>query len=267
MSSLKNKLYNYEQAPPAKAWDKIAAALDESHLGEEFPATLYNLQATPPLSAWDKIRSSLDEELDEPIAIPRRRTGLILRYAAAAAIVGILIFSGLKLFRNTSSGNKSNETSPIVKTETPVKETPVTVETPVIKTPEIATNAVAAVPNKTRNRANPLLIGSNNPVQALEPRVTRHERHETGITAAIAHTETPTTQMGRYITLMTPDGNIIRMSNKLSDMVCCVSGEDQDNDCKFQMKKWREKIASSTQVASPGNFMDILNMVNCLQEN
>ena len=46
----------------------------------------------------------------------------------------------------------------------------------------------------------------------------------------------------RYITLMTPEGNIIRMSKKLTDMVCCVSGEDENEECKDQMKKWREKI-------------------------
>ena len=71
----------------------------------------------------------------------------------------------------------------------------------------------------------------------------------------------------RYIMLMTPDGNIIRMSKKWSDLVCCVSGEEQDADCKDQLKKWQEKMAASSLAPSPGNFMDILSLVNSLDEN
>jgi hypothetical protein len=70
----------------------------------------------------------------------------------------------------------------------------------------------------------------------------------------------------RYVMLMTPDGNIIRMSKKWSELVCCVAGEDQDKDCKDQIKKWQEKIATSSLAPSPGNFMDILNLVNSLNE-
>lgn len=71
----------------------------------------------------------------------------------------------------------------------------------------------------------------------------------------------------RYVMLMTPDGNIIRMSKKWSDLLCCVSGEEQDADCKDQLKKWQQKIASSELAPSPGNFMDILGLVNSLNES
>lgn len=67
--------------------------------------------------------------------------------------------------------------------------------------------------------------------------------------------------------LMTPDGQFIRMSKKLGDLLCCVSGEEQDPDCIDQMKRWRQKIAISNLTPSPGNFMDILNLVKSLQEN
>ena len=71
----------------------------------------------------------------------------------------------------------------------------------------------------------------------------------------------------RYITLMTPEGNIIRMSKKFTDMVCCVSGEDQDEACKDQMKKWREKIICSPACHSAGSFMNMLDLVEALQDN
>src|SRR5690606_8024204 len=65
----------------------------------------------------------------------------------------------------------------------------------------------------------------------------------------------------RYIMLMTPEGNIIRMSRKLGDLVCCVSGEEQDDDCIEQMKKWREQLASPNHGHAAGSFMDILGLL------
>ena len=71
----------------------------------------------------------------------------------------------------------------------------------------------------------------------------------------------------RYIMLMTPDGNFIRMSKKWADLACCVSGEDQDSGCKDQLQRWREKIACAPVAPSPGNFMDILNLISILQND
>ena len=70
----------------------------------------------------------------------------------------------------------------------------------------------------------------------------------------------------RYAMLMTPDGNFIRISKKLGDLVCCVSGEEQDDECTDQLKKWRKKIANAPVAPSPGNFMDILDMLHTLKD-
>ena len=61
---------------------------------------------------------------------------------------------------------------------------------------------------------------------------------------------------------MTPDGGIVRMSKKWGDLVCCVSGQDSDENCKDQIKKWQEKLACAP--VANGNFMDILSLVNTL---
>jgi hypothetical protein len=66
--------------------------------------------------------------------------------------------------------------------------------------------------------------------------------------------------------LMTPNGQIIRISKKLGDLVCCVSGEDQDQECQDQLKKWRQKIANAPVAPSPGNFMDILSLLQSIKE-
>ncbi|MES1214210.1 MAG: hypothetical protein ABUT20_01735, partial [Bacteroidota bacterium] len=70
----------------------------------------------------------------------------------------------------------------------------------------------------------------------------------------------------RYITLLTTEGNLIRMSTKLMDLACCVSGEEQDNMCKDQLQKWREKIACSPVNASSGNVLDLLGLLTSIQD-
>ena len=93
-NKFQNKLYNYEAIPAKKVWDKIAASLDESHLSDTFPKKLYNFQSKPPGGIWEKIETSLSDE--KVIVIPDKRRNLaILRYAAAAILIGIFTITAL----------------------------------------------------------------------------------------------------------------------------------------------------------------------------
>ena len=65
---------------------------------------------------------------------------------------------------------------------------------------------------------------------------------------------------------MTPEGNIIRISKKLSDIVGCVSGAEQDKECLDQLKIWQQKMANPKSTHSSANFMEILNLANSLQD-
>src|SRR4029077_14931449 len=105
MSGLRDKLYNCEQTPPTEVWDKIAAALDESHLTEEFPSRLYNTEVAPPAAAWEKIAGSLEEE-HAPLVTIQRKTSPLFRYAAAAAIVDALAVGVIKWTGNNKNSGK-----------------------------------------------------------------------------------------------------------------------------------------------------------------
>ena len=63
----------------------------------------------------------------------------------------------------------------------------------------------------------------------------------TAFTTAVSHSDSRIDNKNRYVMLMTPDGNIIRMSKKLGGLVCCVSGQEQDEECKSQLKVWRKR--------------------------
>ena len=279
-----NKMYNYEVTPPAKVWDKITAALDESELTLKFPSTLYRIEIIPPDTAWDKIRTSLDSAGETTIP-EHKRISPFLRYAAAAAIISLIVLGAVKLF----TGNKNDQE--VAKIIPPSKDTssPITTEysnitgNNSITTDELKDAAaledskrmIAKLDVPARNKmrimadkyfSEPIDLTNRN--TELNPGETYRELpySEESLKEAIAGQEIYINPFSRYIILMTPDGNFIRISKKLSDLVCCVSGQEQDEDCKDQLKKWREKIAGSSIAPSPGNFMDILSLINSLQD-
>ena len=272
---LQNKIFNYEVIPPAGVWDKIAFALDESELSNEFPARLYGAEVIPPVSVWNKITASLDaqHEIANPVI---RRIFPIFKYATAAVIIGFLAWGGIQLL-NDKSGNKD-----VVKHDAlqPVKEnlTPSIDQTNNAAEEKIATANNPLIEDEARNDA--ALEASKNTFAKLDvPVRSRIKEIASGFSFASSISAAnipriippdelnPVNSSNRYITLMTPEGNIIRMSKKLSGLVCCVAGEDEDKACKDQIKKWREIISCSPACHSAGSFMNMLDLVDALQDN
>jgi hypothetical protein len=253
MSSLQDKLYNYEQSPPAKAWDKIAAALDESHITDEFPSKLYNAEAIPPANAWDKIAGALETE-EAPVVAMRGKTFSFFRYAAAAVLIGLVAFAVVKWMNKSTDKAANGIAVSKVNTESS-KPTDTIIEqntTATVIAPEDGNDVVNVQPKVRTRKIKDKYTDAAGTINDVEP--------------MYAYNEHTPNLADRYIMLMTPDGGIIRVSKKWGDLVCCVSGQEQDANCKDQLKKWQEKIACSPVTTSPGNFMDILSLVSSLND-
>lgn len=303
-----HKMYDYEVAPPAATWEKIAAELDESALAQKFPSILFhsavtppahnwqtianaldepvlvldysnklgNMEVAPPALAWNKIKSALDTESGHTRVIP------FIRYAAAAVIVGLLAWGGISLFsgaketRLAGSGNvistepasqPGNQQFSTADSDIAIADMNAALEE--ARNDEaleeskktIAKLDTRATQKKVKNAANYYFIADD--FDFTIPGTSRGipEYSEPG-----ESTTTPVSLADRYIVLMTPDGNIIRMSKKLSNLVCCVSGEDTDKDCIDQLKKWREKMASPASMNSSSDFLGFLHMLSSMQD-
>lgn len=274
-SAIQNKILNYEVSPPAGVWKKIEDALDESELAHEFPSKLYGAEVLPPVSAWNKIANSLDA--DHEAAIPEhRKISPLLKYAAAAVLIGFLAWGGVQLLNN-KSGNQDVVKQDVLPLE---KDSPA----PVTDQNNNATDEnIASADNNISSdeaRNDAALEASKKTFAKLDmPVKSRIKEIASGFSFAssvagenipgiIPDDEIGTDNLAsRYITLMTSEGNIIRMSKKLTDMACCVSGEEENDECKDQMKKWREMIICSPSCHSTGNFLDILGFVGALKDN
>ena len=277
MSSLQHKLTNYEVVPPPGVWDKVAAALDESSIENEFPSRLYNLQVSPPANAWTTISSTLhdDDTANLPAetkVIPlKRRTPAFIRYAVAAVLIGAVAVGIIK-FTTASPGIKQEELAETANSNKAEKKT-IPVVTPQkndgneVKNNDLPVIEKTGAPYTRTEQIAKINLRKNNARTAVQASYASDESFNDQYTNPIyAYDNIAPNIADRYIMLMTPEGNFIRMSKKLSNLVCCVSGEEQDEDCKSQLKKWQEKIADSPFATSPGNFLDILSLVGSLDE-
>ncbi len=272
MESLRNRMYSYEVSPPTHCWEKISIDLDDAEIGHEFPAALYNMEITPPAPAWEKVNAALNPNRETVVRPIATKLYPVLKYAAAAIIIGIVAFVIFKFVASNNndpeianqvtknsdtikSGNNnlSAETGGVAdSTNYPVKDDQLTAQDGlgISLISPIKKGGRKTSPNNGGNKLREGLY----PETELSQSIYAYENHVPDISE-------------RYVMLMTPDGNFIRMAKKWSELLCCVSGEEQDADCKDQLKKWQQKIATSTLAPSPANFLDILGLVNSLQEN
>jgi hypothetical protein len=256
-------------------WDKIVNSLDPALSAAQ---KLTALEVDPPVGTWNKIKITLDAELEA--AIPeRRRLSPLLKYAAAAAMLGFIAWAGISLINNKKTPDTvAKQNTPVLpENKLPVPPTPVTTEVP--QKIDVTPEEIAAT-NIEEARNDAALEASKKTFAKLDVRTNSKIKEAANFYFATGTSRkidigtdnqdlipTYTKDPDRYIVLMTPDGNIIRMSKKLSNMICCVSGEEEDKECKDQMKRWREKIACAPAGHSPGNFMDILGLLSSLQDD
>jgi hypothetical protein len=266
------KLIQAEVTPPGHVWKNIAGLLNADQFENTIAAKLQNAEAQPPLRTWEKIESVLYNYNNEKPLLKKLLP--LVKYAAAAILTGALIWIGARYI--------NQESKPDITAAKEVKVAPASANDAL--NPEktslsnddvsIARTGVEAALEEARNDA--ALEASKKTYAKLDPVVI--EKKIRNVTDFNFITANPEETDGnddnyskdisqRYIVLMTPDGNFIRMSKKLKDLVCCISGEEVDEACLEQLKRWREKILSSTAIHAPGSFGDILNIVTSLQEN
>jgi hypothetical protein len=306
MSSLQDKMYNQEVTPPENTWEKIAAALEEAHLQNTFPSRLYHTEIAPPATAWEKITAGLDNEqiqnefssrlynmevtppatawekvatglntTAEAVSTPApiRRLSPILRYAAAAIFIGAVAYGIIRL--TVTTDNKEN--SAVLATDRKDSSIADKTKSTDSGTAQTTGNNANQTEDEMLEKSKTLEAKLDRPVKrtaraisstVIAPNENNNEDTDADLSQSIyAYADHIPNISDRYIMLMTPDGNIIRMSKKWGSLLCCVSGEEQDADCKYQLKKWQEKMATSTLAPSPDNFMDILGLVNSLNDS
>ncbi|MBO9594292.1 MAG: hypothetical protein J7599_15410 [Niabella sp.] len=267
-----HKLYDYQVAPPAEAWKNIAGELDVLQALKPLGLQLQAMETPPPAAAWDHILNHLEEEqsfsnvaerlrglemappanlwskIDEALDTAKPVSTLApvrkgnfnwSKYAVAACIVGLLGFGVFHLVEKSNRDSKDlvdifkkqDSSIPTLALEDPKNK-------PAVK-PHTETGHGLAL-NETPAKTSQIKTPAGNTYK------TTLERNK-----AI---------QGRYIMLMTEDGNVVRMSKKLGNMADCVAGENSGEACNYQIEQWQKEMAKASVAATPDNFLDLLEL-------
>ena len=239
---------------------------------------------------WKKIISVLDtEQAVAPVITIRKNYSRLYRIAAAAAIIGIIIWAGFNFFTNVGdneNNNITNETTKNVVPEIPVLKTKENTVSDNIKADISSSitnfNAAAAHITPSGNYSKKRLKSAPKNLAGQTHALTATEIHSGSDEITITDTESLHTKKknvagnidnateARYLVYLTEQGDIVKLSKKLADLKCIYAKDgniSQDAlsksdaaQCMDQVKYWQEKMANSS-LQSSSNPLELIEIL------
>ena len=255
-TGLQTKLHTSELEAPAFAWNEIETELDAFAEEKVIVQTLDASQITPPAFLWEKIETALITNEDVAVAaklttaevqapakswelieqqlypkakvIPiAKRFAPVYKLAAAAVIVGLLVWGAFQLVSNINEQELIALEEPKQQPPTPTADS----NTQQTVTADVSDETI--IPDVAKNQT----ISNNNSALA----------HEKPVVKKTKFAET------NYLLVLNDKGELVRVSKKLSTMDCAKTGEIpvdavtalQAKDCENKIKRLQERMATS----------------------
>jgi hypothetical protein len=236
---LRDRLIQYEVAPPPNVWEGVREAL----LQEEpaLAARLSSFEITPPVNSWSAIKKSLEGEARA--GNTRSAFRRFPRYAAAAAVLVLIFISARYIL------SRNDDPLPTV-----AKESTEPVQLPVKENPQITTAApvkqeqeTTAVEKNGTARTVPSLKKENKRLVATAPAVRMNPN--------------------RYLTKENEEGNTVRLSRKVAPLFNCAEDLASWNSirCRENIQVMQEKMAQ-TLISPSSDFAGLVDLLRSLEE-
>lgn len=253
---------------PLAAWENITAQLDEE-ADQRMADKLIAATGIPPVAVWDAIEQKLNEEQTGKIIPFRKNLSPVYRLAAAAIITGILAWGAYRLFNSSEPVEAGIAVSKPVLTEekktAPIAD--IKAEEPVEALVPVSSSR-ATVKKRIKEA-----LTVNSTLAYLEP-----VNHDAGTsTQGDTHHKNirPVAEIngfseGQYLIVLNEEGNLIRVSKKLSNLQCAIDGSGnpvdaasvlQSKNCDEQIKIWQQKIAASTAISPSAGYIDLAELL------
>ncbi len=116
-NQLQQKFSAFEAAPPEAVWQRIDAALTDAP--PTFVANLQEYGEAPGEVVWRRIENELNEALPAKLVPFTTRYKRTIRYAAAAAIIGVMLIVNTLVSKRTEAGALDGGTQNVVQSITP----------------------------------------------------------------------------------------------------------------------------------------------------
>ncbi len=249
--TFKNRLLHFEEMPPASVWNNIKNQLDEADEAiyiDKVKNKLQSIEVIPPVVSWAAIEKALPAKV---ISLPaKNKAHFFKRLTAVAAVLIIAVLAGITIYNNNNTeATTEMAAGKIIQPEPTISSGDAQDHNIVIPaTQETNTNNI--LPNTVKNTTPANLLAVNT-AAGLRSAAAKWENH------------TPIA-CDKYTTINTNGTAKIRVSNKIGDMVHCVTGASHNDVCKEQYEMMQNQIAHIPAVT--GNFLDLVNMVSSLQE-
>ena len=270
--SIQQKINSVEEIVPASAWEQIEQQLNIEQNDAYIAATLQSTEVAPPATAWSFIEQSLEESGAKVISINRNSTKRFYRMAAAAAVVGILAWGGYRLLNNNSAepsapiASVQESATPNVVIPVPAQQDSVTEE---VQQDVTSTRVQIKERIKQNLKLNDAVAYIETPDHSLENYVPYQGIHHQ---KQLAPQETNGFSESEYYLLLNDDGELVRVSKKITDLKCvAVSGSttataQELKDCNDQLKRWREKMAMAAAFSASAGDIDLNQLSNSITD-
>ena len=259
---LVKKILQYAPEPPAKVWEGISKMLDENLPGD-LADKLQQFQAAPPEGTWNKIEEKLGFVNQAPVRKVKFFT--FARIASAAAVILIATASIIYWNRGelpetitvNNAGNLSTENKPENSQSSP-SDQPGNVE------PENKEGDLVAV--------NPPVIREEKHIAIHRPRPAKQSHVHFAATTTEVHSFIPNQAeekaiavssypIDKYMVYSDDNGNAMRLSKKLFDLISCVKEEVV---CAEHVQQMQYKVAN---YITTNDFYGLMEMLRNMKEN
>lgn len=236
-------------AAPEDVWPQLQLQLQQAEVAQ----TLSSTAVPPPAGSWDTIAQSLPSAPARVVAMRR-----FIQVAAAAAVTGILLFTGYRYLNNTAHNNEVVITAPLQEAPAPGTEEPAnqpaaaaTITIAANTTPLVHTSAIAAA-------AANIVKTSNLPIK-------KEALHR----AVASVTRTAEFEETRYMLVLDASGELVRVSPKLGQLPCApneagvadaVAALDSPA-CKEWLKSLQQRMALTASVDAFGGGVDFYQVL------
>lgn len=250
---IKQKLFNYTEAPPAAAWDGIATALDQQ---PAYAQKLYAFEVTPPEKTWEHVAARL--ATPEKGVVPLRTK--LFKYAIAAAVLGAIAAGSIFYLKNgtapnlathpqhnTSDGQNKNT---LFDTNTQTGEAADGARNDGTPGNDMVSSMETSVSNQALVQFSPRVrIAKNRPA-------TRHITIKPEIRAVI-----DTEVANRYMIATTANGQAVRLPKKAYSDYACANAH-ANSYCRERISSIQNQMAASVAT----DFTEFIDLLKNLQE-
>jgi len=281
---LKNKLINYEVAPPPAAWDAIASELKENNELIPLATKMQNVEIEPPAQAWLNISAALKSEIAPVAVLPMHKgSGRLFKFAFAAAAFGVIFLGSLFIFNNlhtprpfvAEKGTKEHyDNEPVAEpNDTIPPVAPSNASEPMLENvPAPALIAARTTPRK-KNKILRNAVVKRSERANVETAIyiaARPIRDESG--DRIYDPELLTEEGDEYVDITGPNGEQTRISAKFINALLYMNDDSKTEEYEgffnksfvesiiwtTRFQEWRDKILKASFIPSSSNFLDIL---------